>query len=79
VTHAQRQSALAQRLQALDPKQVLSRGYAWLADANGQAIPTVARLAVGARLTAVLADGSADVAVTQVHPLPPLQGDLLGP
>ena len=78
LTHERRLATLAQRLQALDPKQVLARGYAWLADANGQAIPTVARLAVGARLTAVLADGSADVAVTQVHAAPPVQGDLLG-
>jgi len=79
LTHDQRLQVLAQRLQALDPKQVLARGYAWLADADGRAVPTVTRLAIGARLTAVLADGSADMAVTQVHPSAPAQGDLLGP
>ncbi len=63
----QRLATLGVRLQTLDPKQVLARGYAWLADAHGQAVVSVHGLAVGANLSAVLADGSADVAVTQIH------------
>jgi exodeoxyribonuclease VII large subunit len=66
--HRQRQDTLALRLQALDPHRVLARGYAWLADAHGQAVTSVAGLAVGANLSAVLADGRADVEVRQVHP-----------
>jgi exodeoxyribonuclease VII large subunit len=69
--HRQRLATLAQRLHALDPTQVLARGYAWLADEHDQAVVSVAKLTVGARLTAVLADGNAQVAVTQVHPAPP--------
>jgi exodeoxyribonuclease VII large subunit len=67
----QRLATLALRLQTLDPKQVLARGYAWLADAQGQAVTSVAGLAVGANLSAVLADGSAEVAVTHIHQAAP--------
>ncbi len=52
-------ASLQARLAALDPKSVLSRGYAWLDDGQGQALVSVAQLAVGAQVTAVLADGQA--------------------
>ena len=65
---AQRLEALSARLQALDPKQVLARGYAWLTDAQGVPVLSVARLAVGAPLQAVLVDGAAAVVVTRVEP-----------
>jgi len=64
-------ATLALRLESLDPTQVLSRGYAWLADPQGRAVTSVAGLAVGAALSAVLADGRAEVAVTRVHPSAP--------
>ena len=63
---AQHLDALAARLHALDPKRVLSRGYAWLADARGQAVVSVTGLEVGARLRAVLSDGSAGVVVNEI-------------
>jgi len=62
----QRLEALAWRLGALDPKQVLARGYAWLNDAAGRPVGSVQELLVGATLQAVLHDGAADVMVTGV-------------
>ena len=54
---------LALRLAAVDPHQVLSRGYAWLADTAGTPVTRVAGLQVGATLTAQWADGRAAVHV----------------
>jgi exodeoxyribonuclease VII large subunit len=59
---------LSARLQSLNPRQVLSRGFAWLADANGCALMTVRGLSAGADVHAVLADGSVDLRVTAVRP-----------
>jgi exodeoxyribonuclease VII large subunit len=64
----QRLDAYAARLRALDPKQVLARGYAWLSDGSGTAVMSVRQLTVGASLQAVLDDGSADVVVKSVKP-----------
>jgi exodeoxyribonuclease VII large subunit len=64
--HEQRLASLAARLRALDPQQVLARGYAWLTDDAGRAVMSVERLAVGAALKAVLGDGSAQVRVEDV-------------
>ena len=63
---AARLDSLQARLSALDPHRVLSRGYAWLADSEGRPVQSVARLAVGQALEAVLADGTARVHVTDV-------------
>lgn len=59
---------LATRLHAVDPKQVLSRGYAWLSDGLGQAVTRVHQLAPGDVLSAVLDDGTARVTVSSVTP-----------
>lgn len=59
------------RLQAADPKRVLARGYAWLADSDGRAVTSVQRLQPGQRLAAQWADGSALVDVVDVQPHPP--------
>ena len=56
------------RLGALDPSRVLERGYAWLSDESGQALPSVHGLRVGQALRAVLADGSVDARVTALLP-----------
>jgi exodeoxyribonuclease VII large subunit len=68
-TAANRQhlEALSARLRALDPSQVLTRGYAWLSDASGRAVTSVRQLEAGQPLQAMLHDGSADVQVTQVR------------
>ena len=59
----QRLAALQSRLVALDPKQVLARGYAWLDDGQGRALTSVRQLAVGSQVHAVLADGEAQMKV----------------
>jgi exodeoxyribonuclease VII large subunit len=48
---------LSTRLGLLDPRLVLQRGYAWLADTHGQAVSSVSQVKAGQRLTATLADG----------------------
>jgi len=60
---AHRLSGLQARLAALDPKQVLARGYAWLDDGEGGALSSVAQLPPGRQVHAVLADGEAQMQV----------------
>ena len=56
--------------QALDPERVLGRGYALLIGADGKPITSVARLAVGSRVAARLADGAAELVTTAVSSRP---------
>ena len=63
----QRLEHLGARLRALDPAEVLGRGYAWLADSAQRPVMSVQRIAPGDRLTAVLADGSVAVQVESVE------------
>ncbi len=51
------------RLQLLDPKLVLQRGFAWLCNAEGQAISSVAQTQAGQAVQATLADGVVDLTV----------------
>ncbi|WP_418320933.1 exodeoxyribonuclease VII large subunit [Piscinibacter sakaiensis] len=66
--HDQRLQRLAGGLGALDPARVLSRGYAWISDRDGKAVTSVASLAAGDELAAVLHDGKAKVQVTSTEP-----------
>jgi len=59
---------LALRLAAVDPHQVLARGYAWLTDGKGRPVTQAAGLQAGAQLAAQWADGSAEVQVLSVSP-----------
>jgi exodeoxyribonuclease VII large subunit len=52
------------RLGLLDPKLVLQRGYAWLADLQGQPITSVRATHVGQPVRATLADGEVDLTVS---------------
>lgn len=52
------------RLELLDPKLVLRRGYAWLADLNGQPVTRAKATHVGQPLRATLADGEVDLTVS---------------
>jgi exodeoxyribonuclease VII large subunit len=61
--HDLRLSRAALLLRSLDPALVLQRGYAWLENAQGQAIASVEELQPGAQIQARLADGSADMQV----------------
>lgn len=65
---AHRLLALEARLGGLSPQRVLSRGYAWLADAQGLPVTSVGRLTAGQGVRAVLADGQAQAVITQVEP-----------
>ncbi|MFT3816175.1 MAG: exodeoxyribonuclease VII large subunit [Rubrivivax sp.] len=56
---AARLAAQAERLRALDPRHVLQRGYVWVEDAAGRAVPSVRALQPQARVRAVWADGAA--------------------
>lgn len=62
----QRLERAALRLGLLDPHLVLERGYAWLADAQGQAITRAGQAHAGQALSATLADGTVDLTVTHV-------------
>lgn len=66
-----RLDALQARLQALDPRRVLQRGYAWVTDESGHAVVSVQGLHPGQRVRAVWADGEASAELLQVQPLPP--------
>jgi exodeoxyribonuclease VII large subunit len=62
-TARERLHRAALRLELLDPKLVLQRGFAWLSDADGQAVTSVAQTAEGQALQATLADGVVDLRV----------------
>ena len=65
LAHQQRRIERAQlRLSPLDPKLVLQRGYAWLADMQGQAVTRAADTTPGQALRATLADGEVDLTVS---------------
>ena len=65
VQQQQRRLERAQlRLAPLDPKLVLQRGYAWLADMHGTAVTRAADTAPGQPLRATLADGEVDLTVS---------------
>jgi len=51
------------RLDLLDPRLVLQRGYAWLTQENGQALVSVQNIQLGQQLMATLADGQVPLTV----------------
>ncbi len=53
------------RLELLDPRLVLRRGYAWLSDDEGHAITSAAQAQPGKAVRATLADGEVDLTVSQ--------------
>ena len=54
----------ALRLELLDPKLVLQRGFVWLSNAKGQAVTSVGQTSEGQALQATLADGVVDLTVS---------------
>lgn len=62
-TARERLHRAALRLELLDPKLVLQRGFAWLSDTQGQAVTSVGQTAEGQALQATLADGVVDLRV----------------
>lgn len=59
---------LASRLEALNPSQVLARGYAWVSDEQGHVLSAANQLTPGQRIQAQFADGKAIAKVEQVIP-----------
>jgi exodeoxyribonuclease VII large subunit len=60
---AHRLDKIKAQLDLLDPRQVLERGYAWLADDQGRALTRAGRVQAGQNVQAVLADGELDLLV----------------
>jgi exodeoxyribonuclease VII large subunit len=64
-----RVETLAARLEVLSPQRTLERGYAALLDAqSGRAVRAPSALKPGRRMTVHLAEGSADIALSDVQP-----------
>ena len=61
--HTERLERAALRLDLLDPRLVLQRGYALLTDTGGRAVTSVQQAHPGDALRATLADGVVDVTV----------------
>jgi len=59
-------AALAARLDALDPRRVLARGYAWLSDSQGLALTSATQVAAGQHIVATLSDGRLNATVLDV-------------
>jgi len=66
-----RLAAAGQRLDALDPHQVLHRGYAWVEGADGRPVVSALALRPGQAVTAVWADGRALAEVLKIMPTAP--------
>lgn len=66
-----RLDAAGTRLQAVDPHQVLHRGYAWVEGADGRPLLSALALQPGQQVTAVWADGRVRTEVQEIIPLPP--------
>lgn len=64
------------RLSGLDPRRVLTRGYAWVTDEQGRPLLSVASVRPGDRLRAVLNDGEVQAQATLVKPLNPAKTKL---
>jgi len=67
-TQERRLTQASMRLDLLDPRLVLQRGYAWLADEQGRALTQAAQAQPGQPLVATLADGQLDVQVLACRP-----------
>ena len=68
VDRHQRLERAALRLQLLDPRLVLQRGYALLSDSEGRTITSVHQAPPGTALQATLADGALDLVVQPPKP-----------
>jgi exodeoxyribonuclease VII large subunit len=71
--HRQRLDGSAARLAALDPHQVLRRGYAWVEDGQGRPVLSARALAVGQTVQAVWDDGRASARVLSLAADAPVQ------
>ena len=61
---AQQLEEIRLRLELLNPKRVLNRGYAWLSNIDGRAVTSSLGLVIGQPLRATLVDGEVDLTVS---------------
>ncbi|RMD81934.1 MAG: exodeoxyribonuclease VII large subunit, partial [Lentisphaerae bacterium] len=66
----QRYQNLRDRLRALDPKTVLSRGYSILIKQNGQFVRHANEVTIHEQLRTILARGELEVRVEKIQPPP---------
>ncbi len=59
--------AISDRLESLDPNNVLSRGYSFISDENGRAVESVAKLHQGDNIKIMFSDGYADSTVNSIN------------
>jgi len=67
-TQDQALQRFALRMELQNPRQVLSRGFAWLSDASGQSLGSVQQIEPGQFVKATLADGEVDLSSVSVRP-----------
>ena len=60
-------SSISERLDSLNPDNVLKRGYAFLDDGEGNAIESVNSIQKGSNVKIVLSDGRADALIEEVY------------
>lgn len=63
----QRIDGLAMQLRALDPQQVVARGFAIVTDTQGRVLTDAGRVELNAAIHVNLRDGLLDATVTQIH------------
>jgi exodeoxyribonuclease VII large subunit len=71
---ADRLHGLQARLQSVDPRRVLARGYAWVSDPQGRPVVSVRGLQPGQHVQAVWSDGEATAQLLDVRPNAPREG-----
>jgi exodeoxyribonuclease VII large subunit len=65
---------LQARLQSVDPRRVLARGYAWVSDLHGRPVVSARGLQPGQHVQAVWSDGEATAQLLDVRPHAPQEG-----
>ena len=55
------------RLDSLNPNNVLKRGYSFVSDSDGRAIESIDKLACGSDIKIVMSDGNADARITKTY------------
>ena len=58
----------ALRMELQNPRQVLSKGFAWLSDSSGQSLGSVKQVEPGQYVKATLADGEVEMTSVSVRP-----------
>ncbi len=77
--HQQRLEGLRGRIEALDPKRVLARGYAWVTGEDGRAVISASGVQVTQRVDLTWSDGSASAQVRAVALHPQVEPEAAAP